>query len=745
LCMAALALASCGGGGSSGGGSSSSSSSSSSGGNGVSVPVTTTSSTASNGASYTQRVFSLPATDLAWDSSRQALYVAVSGVSSVNPNTVSVLDTSTARLVSQASVANTPFRLALTTDNQFLYVGLSTGGTVLRLSLPSLQSNQTITLENGSSNQPYYAMQIAPMPGNARTVAIVRGESAAPTKGVGGVAIYDDTTRRPNVFQQQHVVDAVAWSQDGSTLYGTNVEVSSLDFYRLAVAADGLSLSYETDIGFTKSALYLNQVGGLLYANGGEVMDPVQAKPVGRYNGPSGLQVPPDATHPIVFRLFPDYGSNDPNNDYIIQSYSRDRFTPIAYIRVSGVRADINGFPTTFIRTGDRSLAFATAQGALFSIEGDFVASTTPETVAAPAVTTLITDTSTEGAAYTLRRMNVPASDIAWDNVRQRLHLAIPSTTQFNPNTITSMDPTTGQFTGSTSAGSDPNVLGISQDHSYLYVGIAGASSVQRLRLADRVFDSEFYLGRDQLMGAFLPKEIAVAPGQPRTAAVVRSRPNGVSPEHDGAAIFDDAVQRSGVGGNMTYFPVVPGGDIGYLNGWLTDSITWGADASALYGNDNETSSGQFSIYSVDATGLRYERRAGFGDPSEHLHFWNGRVYSDYGQVLDIAGDSIVTTLQLGFGNGTDSALVAVDSDLGKLFFVEMTYPFNASVVVYKFVTFDLDTLQPIDSITYIDGNVEKPRLKVMRFVRWGTDGLAFINRLGELYLLSGAFVDQRP
>ncbi|HET7810332.1 MAG TPA: hypothetical protein VFL16_07125 [Steroidobacteraceae bacterium] len=689
-------------------------------------------------------MFSLPASDLVWDPSRQSLYVAVTAASTVNPGTVSVLDTTRARIVAQSSFGSAPFRMALTTDNQYLYVGLSTGGTVHRLSLPTLQSNLSFTLENGSSNQPYYAMQIAPLPGNARAVAIVQGESSAPTKGVGGVAIYDDTTRRTNVFRAQHVVDAIAWSQDGTTLYGTNVESTSFDFYKIAVGPDGASLSFKTSLGFNQSAIYLNLVNDLLYANGGEVMDPEQVKPVGMYHGPNGLLVAPDATHPIVFRLFPDYGSSDPDNNYIIQSYSRDRFTPIASIRVSGIDADVNGFPTAFIRTGDRSLAFATARGALFSIEGNFVGSTTPETVAAPTLTTLETGTSTGGASYTLRRMNVPASDIAWDGVRARLHLAIPGTTLFNPNTVTSIDPTTGHFAGSTNAGSDPSVLAISGDHSYLYVGIASASSVQRLRLGDGTFDSEFYLGRDEMFGAFQPKEIAVAPGQPRTAAVVRSRPNGVSPEHDGAAVFDDAVQRPAVGGNLTSV-VVPGGNVGYLNGWLTDSITWGADSSALYGTDNETSSGQFSIYSVDATGLRYERRAGFSDPSEHLHFLNGRIYSDYGQILDIAGDSLVATLELGFRDHTYRALVAVDADLHKLFYLEITYPFNAQVVVYKVETFDLDTLAAIDSVTYSDLSIEKPRLEVMRFIRWGSDGLAFINREGELYLLSGAFVDGRP
>ncbi|HEU0068928.1 MAG TPA: hypothetical protein VFQ26_06655, partial [Nitrospiraceae bacterium] len=253
----------------------------------------------------------------------------------------------------------------------------------------------------------------------------------------------------------------------------------------------------------------------------------------------------------------------------------------------------------------------------------------------------------------------------------------------------------------------------------------------------------EFYLGRDPLFGAFLPKEIAIAPGLPRTAAVVRSRPNGGSPEFDGAAIFDDAVQRPLVGGNLTSEPVLAG-NVGYLNGSLTDSVVWGADASTLYGTNYETSSFDFSIYSVDAAGLHFVRNAAFNDPSKHLHFWNGRLYADRGQVLDVASESVVATLELGLRDHTQSVLVAVDPLLHKLFYLEITYP-HGLYVTYKWVSFDLDSLEPIDSLTYDDFSTEKPRLDVMRFVRWGTDGLAFINDEGELYLLSGAFVDGRP
>ena len=738
-----LGLAGCGGGGGDGG---SSGGGGNPGNNGVAVPVTTSTGTASNGSGYTLKVFSLPATDLAWDSVRQALYVAVPSGSSINPNTVSLLDTAGAKITAQQSVGESPLRLALTSDGQFLFVGLSASGNVRRLTLPSLQASLTLTLETSPSGPSYYAIQIAPMPGNANTVAIVQGDRGSSTRGIGGIAIYDDAVRRTNVLHGE-TIDAIAWSQDGSMIYGTNVESSSLDFFGLAIAPDGVSLATKTAIGFTSSAINISMVGGLLYANGGGVLEPTEARPVGEFaEEGSGLLVPPDSTSRIAFALFSDFGSSDPNDNFVLQSYDADTYTPIASIRISGVHADLDGFPTAFVRTGNGGLAFATAGGRLFTVEGAFVTSSSPDTVAAPTVTTVASDVSAGGAAYILNKLNIAANDIAWDAARANLRLSIPSFSRFNPNSITSFDPRTGQFTGALHAGSEPNAMAISDDRTYLYVGADGASSVRRLRLADEALDTEIYLGRDPLFGAFLAESVAVAPGSPRTVAVVRSRPLGGSPELDGVAIYDDAVRRPNLAGNLTSI-VVPGGNVGYLNGPLTDAVVWGADTSALYGTNNETSSGDFSIYDVDAEGPHYIRNAAFTDPSKHLHFWNGRIYTDYGQVLDIGSDSIAATINLGFGDATNTAFayVVTDVDLRKLFYLEVTYPYFNSSVVYRFVTFDLDTYAPIDSVVYGDFTSDNPRLEVMRFVRWGTDGLAFINRKGELYTLSGAFVNGRP
>ena len=83
----------------------------------------------------------------------------------------------------------------------------------------------------------------------------------------------------------------------------------------------------------------------------------------------------------------------------------------------------------------------------------------------------------------TMTTINVPANDMVWDATSQQIYLSIPNSSTTNGNTITALDPTTGQLGVSQYAGSNPDKLALSSDGSYLYAGIDGSASVQRFNL----------------------------------------------------------------------------------------------------------------------------------------------------------------------------------------------------------------------------------------------------------------------
>ncbi|HUL60809.1 MAG TPA: hypothetical protein VLU43_16120, partial [Anaeromyxobacteraceae bacterium] len=136
------------------------------------------------------------------------------------------------------------------------------------------------------------------------------------------------------------------------------------------------------------------------------------------------------------------------------------------------------------------------------------------------------------------------ANDLVWDPYQRKIYAAVPSTSPVNPNTVTVVDPFTGQIEGSQFAGSEPRVLAVSDDGQFLYAGLGSASFVNRFALPALAQDLAIPLGRDPTLGAYSARDVQVAPGFPRTVAV--SLGVGATPSvQGGVAIFDDATPRA--------------------------------------------------------------------------------------------------------------------------------------------------------------------------------------------------------
>src|SRR5882672_6081987 len=88
----------------------------------------------------------------------------------VHPNTVVIIDPATATVTGSISVGTDPHRLALSSDNAYLYVGADGINSVQRINLASKTVEATIGL--GASS--LHAGDIQVMPGFSKTVAVVR-------------------------------------------------------------------------------------------------------------------------------------------------------------------------------------------------------------------------------------------------------------------------------------------------------------------------------------------------------------------------------------------------------------------------------------------------------------------------------------------------------------------------------------------------------------------------------------------
>jgi hypothetical protein len=318
--------------------------------------------------------------------------------------------------------------------------------------------------------------------------------------------------------------------------------------------------------------------------------------------------------------------------------------------------------------------------------------------------------------------VNQASKDIVFDPANNLFYLSVPNT---NPsgNTIAVLDPSTTQIVGEQYAGSNPNVIAISDDGQFLYAGIDGSSSVQRFTLPSLTTDIRYSLGANPFLGPYFALDLQVVPGAPHATAVTSGAFNSSPAAIGGVSIFDDAVMRPAVAKGFG-----PGGG----GGALYDSLQWGSDATTFYAANDEDTAFDFYALSVNSTGVAgiADYPNTFSSFSNRIHFDGGTklIYSDDGHVVNPSTGASVGTFPL---TGLVAPIMVPDSNLNVCFFAVKTG--SSSAAIYSF---NLSTFAPIGSI--LIPNVAGTPL---RLIRWGQSGLAFNTDAGQIVLVGGNFV----
>jgi DNA-binding beta-propeller fold protein YncE len=231
-------------------------------------------------------------------------------------------------------------------------------------------------------------MDVEVDPLQSNTIAVARGISPAVSivQAAGGVAVYDNATQRTNVVSPTTqsgdvLLDTIQWSLDGTQIYAANNENFEGDFYRLAVAASGVSLTNDYPNLFTVPNLriHLDPTTGLLYGDDGIVATPSTGAQVGNYVS-AGVMVT-DAT--LGRAYFVGQSAADIQTvAYEVESFNLTGFGAVAQLPLY----QVNGLPQHIVRFSSNGLAFATKKvtncvvspctiqdGRLYVIYGPFV------------------------------------------------------------------------------------------------------------------------------------------------------------------------------------------------------------------------------------------------------------------------------------------------------------------------------------------------------------------------------------
>jgi hypothetical protein len=365
------------------------------------VPVTAknTQSNPSNPIPFLvgMNVFFGEVNDLAWDPARNILYISQPGTSSKQPDTVEAIDpiSLAVQWTYSPGSGSEPDHLALSADHNYLYVGLDGNGTVERLRLGNQQGVPDISIPLGSDSNlgPYYAMDIEVDPVQSTTIAVARGvlPTISIVQAIGGVAVYDNATQRPNVITPTTqagdvLLDTIQWSPDGTQIYAANNENFEGDFYQLGVSATGVSLVSDHPNYFPVPDLriHLDGTTQLLYGDDGLVVNPATAAQARNFVS-SGIMVT-DAS--IGNAYFVGQSAADVQTvAYEVETFNLNNFSPVAQLHLY----QVEGVPQHIVRWGSNGLAFATKKvtncvispcsiqdGRLYVIYGPFVTQTAP-------------------------------------------------------------------------------------------------------------------------------------------------------------------------------------------------------------------------------------------------------------------------------------------------------------------------------------------------------------------------------
>ena len=349
------------------------------------IPVTIQNprSAASNAVPYYvgMNIYFDEAADVVWDSRFNLLYISKPSTAQHSADTVIAFSTRTglndaaAIWIHQLPTGSNPDRLALSADGKYLYVGLDGSGAVQQLAITGATSaptaGTTVSLGSGP-NGSYYALDLAVSPTTDTTIAVARGVSPAQSKlsqvALGGVAVYDGATQRPNVVGPSSVpsgdglLDTLQWSANGNTIYAANNETAQGDLYTLDVAANGVSLAAGGDhpaiFTIPNLFIHLDAASGLLYGDDGLEVNPAGPN-VSADALTNGIMTPDHAGGKAYFVSHPSADSNQ--LEYFVGEFDLTTLAP-------GTSLDlyqVEGIPQHMVRwnnssDGTSGIAFTT-------------------------------------------------------------------------------------------------------------------------------------------------------------------------------------------------------------------------------------------------------------------------------------------------------------------------------------------------------------------------------------------------
>jgi hypothetical protein len=221
--------------------------------------------TVSGANGYTVRHATVKALDAVWSATRGLLYLAVPASAPDHPNTITEFDPATGTVGASIAAGMDPTELALSDNDEFLYVSERGDNAVRRYKTAPLMADISIPLgldTTHPTNYPLFAKDLSVQPGHPHTIA-VRRSNLQFSPDARGAALFDDAVQRPNIAfpNSSPSVGYITWDPDGSRMF-TYGYILNLD-----------STGFTTTVPMVQVPGRIRYANGKLYAERGQVVD----------------------------------------------------------------------------------------------------------------------------------------------------------------------------------------------------------------------------------------------------------------------------------------------------------------------------------------------------------------------------------------------------------------------------------------------------------------------------------------
>jgi DNA-binding beta-propeller fold protein YncE len=601
---------------------------------------------------------------LLWNATSGQIIASVPGYIGPDGNSIALIDPNSQTITSSFFVGSEPDPMALSSDGNTLYVGLDGSGSVAQVDLKA--GSVTYNTSLGF----LFAQYLSVNPINSNMVAVSRSR---------GVAILDQGTILPNVSDSPfNAIDSITFGNSGTNLYAYDNTDSGFYFYRLSVDASGVSLIDSYGRIFYGFNANIQNHDGLIYSSNGTVANPAVPQLQGMflpYASPAISGFFDDTTNEAYFLQYdPTKSPASAVLRYNLKNYSYIDATPLS--AVTGQGWDL-------IRYGTNNIALATSSGLSFAT----ISTATPP---APSLS------------------NLTVRHLLNDAARSRIYATVPGTVPTIGNSVAIINPANSSIVATIPVGSEPDVMALSADGAYLYVGLDGGGSIARVNLATNAVDQTFSVGVNPVNGAETPQSISVSPTDSTVIAVARAFPT-IIPDQAGVAIFS----------NEAMLPDTTASLIG------SGAVAFCSSGSTLYGFDNQTTGFGFYTMSVNSNGVQQTSEV------PNLIVGVANIICDSNVVYASTGYAVdpLNNTQLGIFSGMHNPSgMAIDDTNKKVFFLDTNSVTNAV------------TINGFDQTSYsLTGtlSVNAASSAGRDLVRWGTNGFAVATQ-DQVLLMSG-------